>query len=544
MKTIRRIMGGITILFGQMQRPSVIDRVPSPATLMLVALSACTPRNLIPADAQTDAANSSMDVPAVLEDRPIISLDDRPAVGPDAMGDPCATFAMQTDDSLVIEQLAQCVGRPEVTDQAARMAISTAVALVRSRGGFPARTARTTTFVYVRDAQFDLEDDARSADEDFAETRRVEPLSVVGEFNGWRANANRMVHRGHGLFTIELPLEVTAEVRWGYKFTATTGGGQTVFFSDPQSRRFQYDANGRISFVSGSPTSGHLEALNNVRSVRFARGRTLYVYLPPGYEQQPATRYPVLYMHDGNNIFDPAQPRSAPSSWDVDATTDTEIAANRINPCIIVGIENSNERFDEYTHNMDRVSGNLVGGAGREYLNFITQTIKPMMDARFRTRPERENTAIHGSSLGGLISYYAALEQPTVFSMFGGMSSTFGWGSFGGGTDTMLARFAMAGMIPQQNTRYFLDSGGGPGAGGSCVGMAADSATDNFCETTAMRDLLVSRGVRTFVQDPNALMITPADANIEHFVELGAPHSELAWSRRFYRVLRFFFGRR
>jgi hypothetical protein len=456
----------------------------------------------------------------------------------------CENIALAPSDEATVRLLIECVSAAQTTDAVAQSAIATAVGLVQSRGGFPVRAGRTVQFVYVRDAAYDREDDARSSAEDFALERRAEPLSVVGDFNNWRPEANAMTHHGHGLFTAELPLEVTAAVRWGYKFAARTAGPELAYFSDPQSRRFQYDSNGRISFVSGSPMSGHLEALYNVRSMRFAAGRTVYVYVPPGYEQQMALRVPVLYMHDGNNLFDPAQPRSAPSTWDADAVADREIAANRSAPVLIVGIENSDGRFDEYTHSTDQLSGRTVGGAGRDYLQFIVQTVKPLIDRRYRSQADRAHTAILGSSLGGLISYFAALEQPDVFAMYGGMSSTFGWGSFGGGTDTMLARFAMAPMIRQQNTRYFLDSGGGPGAGGACMGPGAASATDNYCETLAMRDLLVNRGVRTFVQDPDATMISPVDANIEHFAELGAGHNEAAWSRRFHRVLRFFFGPR
>jgi hypothetical protein len=121
------------------------------------------------------------------------------------------------------------------------------------------------------------------------------------------------------------------------------------------------------------------------------------------------------------------------------------------------------------------------------------------------------------------------------------MSSTFEWGGFGGGSDTMLARYARAGSLAARAQRFYLDSGGGPAADGTCTFDGVEDPRDNFCETNVMRDTLVAAGVRTFPLDPNALRIEPASADIYHWYERDAPHNEAAWRRRFYRALRFFF---
>ena len=259
--------------------------------------------------------------------------------------------------------------------------------------------------------------------------------------------------------------------------------------------------------------------------------------MPRGYDFG-SDRYPVLYMHDGNNLFDVAQPQSAGISWDVDGVEELETTAGLVKPHLVVGVPNNANRFGEYTHVQETVEGQRLGGDGAKYGEFLVQELKPLIDARYRTRPEREHTAILGSSLGGLISYYVGLEHPEVFKFVGGMSSTFGWGA-DLGNQTMMDLYGATSDLAGRGQVYYLDSGGGPESG--CSMTQAYEGADNYCDTLRMKATLGSKGIDTFPDDPNAEHLTPAGIDIYHWHQDGAPHNEGAWNARLYRPLRLFF---
>jgi predicted alpha/beta superfamily hydrolase len=140
------------------------------------------------------------------------------------------------------------------------------------------------------------------------------------------------------------------------------------------------------------------------------RERTLRLYLPPSYEANPARRYPVLYMHDAQNLFDDRT--SFAGEWGVDETLD-DFAATRGFEAIVVGIDNGGtERIRELAPWTNPKYG---AAQGERYMAFVVDTVKPWIDAHYRTQPGRESTAIMGSSMGGLISHYALLRYPQVF---------------------------------------------------------------------------------------------------------------------------------
>ncbi len=140
------------------------------------------------------------------------------------------------------------------------------------------------------------------------------------------------------------------------------------------------------------------------------RERTLRLYLPPSYETSPGKRYPVIYMHDAQNLFDDAT--SYAGEWGVDETLDA-FARTRGFEAIVVGIDNGGE---ERIHELSPWANPKYGPAqGEQYMAFVVDNVKPFIDARYRTLPDRSNTAIAGSSMGGLISHYALLRYPQVF---------------------------------------------------------------------------------------------------------------------------------
>ncbi len=133
--------------------------------------------------------------------------------------------------------------------------------------------------------------------------------------------------------------------------------------------------------------------------------RDVIVWLPPGYETELNKNYPVLYMHDGQNIVDP-NTSAFQVDWQLDENADSLIRKRLIQPIIIVGIYNTPDRDSEY----DEVT------LGKEYMNFIVDSLKPFIDRNYRTLSDRENTAIGGASLGGLISFILMWEHSDVFS--------------------------------------------------------------------------------------------------------------------------------
>ena len=153
----------------------------------------------------------------------------------------------------------------------------------------------------------------------------------------------------------------------------------------------------------------------HVLAQRFAmpglgRERTLRLYLPPSYDSSPDKRYPVIYMHDGQNLFDDAT--SYAGEWGVDETMDA-FARTRGFEAIVVGIDNGGE---ERLRELSPWTNPKYGTAqGEQYMAFVVDVVKPFIDTHYRTRPDRADTAIAGSSMGGLISHYALLRYPQVF---------------------------------------------------------------------------------------------------------------------------------
>jgi len=176
------------------------------------------------------------------------------------------------------------------------------------------------------------------------------------------------------------------------------------------------------------------------------RERTIRLYLPPDYADSKK-RYPVLYMHDGQNLFDAAT--SFLGEWEVDETLNA-LARDRHLELIVVGIDNGGEhRMQELAPFDPREHGKAEGDA---YLAFIVDVVKPWMDAHYRTRPGRGDTAIMGSSLGGLISHYAVLRHPLVFGKAGIFSPSYWYAP-------ALYEYAHA-HAPASGTKLYFYAGG------------------------------------------------------------------------------------
>lgn len=150
----------------------------------------------------------------------------------------------------------------------------------------------------------------------------------------------------------------------------------------------------------------------------------LIVYLPPGYASAPERRYPVLYLHDGQNLFDAAT--SFAGEWHLDETAEALIASGSIEPLLIVGIYNAGAyRIDEYTPTRDAMR--KAGGKALQYGRMLVEELKPFIDATYRTRAASADTGLGGSSLGGLVSLYLGLLHPGVFGRLAVLSPSVWW---------------------------------------------------------------------------------------------------------------------
>jgi predicted alpha/beta superfamily hydrolase len=226
--------------------------------------------------------------------------------------------------------------------------------------------------------------------------------------------------------------------------------------------------------------------------------RDLTVYLPPSYTRNER-HYPVLYMQDGQNLFDPAE--SFAGSWRVDLAMD-QVAARGFEG-IAIGIPNSGEgRLAEYSP-FDDSQGRP--GRGREYVTYLAETIKPLVDAHYRTIPGPGTTCVAGSSMGGLISLFAFFDRPDVFGATAAMSPSLWYAG--------RAVFDVVEGAPFQSGRIYLDVGRREGE-------------ETLEDARRLRDLLLAKGYRN-------------GDRFRYIEDRAGGHEEAAWSRRLRAALPF-----
>jgi pimeloyl-ACP methyl ester carboxylesterase len=250
--------------------------------------------------------------------------------------------------------------------------------------------------------------------------------------------------------------------------------------------------------VTVDPVMGDLRTISEFPAPGLNYPRDLYVWFPPGYFTGKK-RYPVLYMHDGQNLFDPGLSFCG-NDWKVDETATRMIRAKKLREFMVVGISNSPDRMEEY---------NLGKPLGRAYAAFLLEHVKPFIDETFRTLPGPENTAIMGSSMGGLISFQLGWHFPETFGMAGCLSSSFQF------CRTRLFRDVAQDPHPVRPVKFYLDTG--------------ELEPPIVSVFHRMRDLLLERG---YTEDENLLA----------YFDQGATHSEAAWANRLHVPLTWFFG--
>jgi enterochelin esterase-like enzyme len=243
---------------------------------------------------------------------------------------------------------------------------------------------------------------------------------------------------------------------------------------------------------------------------RFLRNqRDLIVYLPPGYDAQPSRQFPILYLHDGQNLFDGATSFVPGMDWHVGQTADQCIQQGSVEPLIIVGVYNTGkQRIAEYTPTR---APKLGGGSANRYAKFLLEEVQTMVKERYRVRERVESTGIGGSSLGGLVSLYLGLRQPRIFGRIAALSPSVWW------NERVILHFA-AEATAQPMPRIWLDVG-------TCEGAKTVQDVERF------RDVLIKKGWQL-----------NRDLHYER-VE-GAEHNEAAWAKRVGPFLQFLFPAR
>jgi predicted alpha/beta superfamily hydrolase len=252
---------------------------------------------------------------------------------------------------------------------------------------------------------------------------------------------------------------------------------------------------------------GTLDHIRGFHSDILANDRDITIYLPPGYNDHEDVRYPVLYMHDGQNLFEPERAFIPGQNWRLREAADEMIGGRTARPMIIVGIDNTgSSRIDEYTPTHD--AARHGGGKADDYGRMIIEELKPIIDAKYRTLTDSPNTALGGSSLGGLATLHLGLTHPDVFGNLAVLSPSVWW-------DNRAVLDEVARFRAPKRPRIWLDMGGREGVEG-------------LNDARLLRDRLRMNGWRD-------------GEDFNYFEDRRADHSERAWAKRTPAVLEFLF---
>ena len=338
--------------------------------------------------------------------------------------------------------------------------------------------------------------------------RTASPAAIAGTFDDWSPTA--IVTKP--LCDSALVVAVGAVTSGHHIYKLVTGTAWTL---DPENPAFAYDdfagnADGKNS-VLNTPDSGrgHLVALDRACSATLGNCREVTAYLPPGYHAPAAAErtYPVLFMHDGKNVWDDHDCCFGHTGWEVNVALDEEIAAGRVAPVIVIAADQTAQRNDEYGLSQAQMTA---------FMTFQVEELQPRALAKVRGDGR---VFVAGSSLGGLVSMELALRYPQQYAGVASLS-----GAFWPGVEQGQALRDHLPALGKQPLPIYLDHGG-------VVATNSDGAADSV----EVRDLLVGLGWQR--SDSPACAAGP-DA-LCYFHEVGAVHDELAWKARTWRFLRF-----
>jgi predicted alpha/beta superfamily hydrolase len=264
--------------------------------------------------------------------------------------------------------------------------------------------------------------------------------------------------------------------------------------------------------VRKTSLTGHVDHIARFHSTILGNDRNLIVYLPPDYDTNPNRRYPVLYMHDGQNIFDGMTSYIPNQEWRADEAAEGLIQAGLIEPLIIVGIDNAGiDRGNEFLPTSAKMGGQSMGGRADQYGKMIQQEIIPLINAKYRTKRGPKNTALAGSSFGGIITLYLGIHHPDLFGRLAVVSPSIWW-------DNRVMLKQIAALPAKPNVRIWLDIG--TAEGNEAVKDTQDAAK-----------ALADKGFRP-------------GKDLAVYIDNGAAHNESAWAGRIGMILLYLFGKR
>jgi len=262
----------------------------------------------------------------------------------------------------------------------------------------------------------------------------------------------------------------------------------------------------------GKTLTGDVRYHESFASKHLGNSRTIAVYLPPGYEKDTRRRYPVLYMHDGQNLFD-ASTSFIGVEWQADEAAERMIKSGEIEPLIIVGLYNTPERMTEYSPDFDE--DRQAGGKGDAYAKFLVEEVRPFVDKTYRTKPGRADSGVAGSSMGGLISLHICRKYPKVFSRCGVISPALMW------NDRSILKHLESDHKWLKGMRVWVDMG-------SEEGRQVPGFSSALKDTRRLAKILDDAGLEQ-------------DRDYRYLEVSGGQHNEAAWAARFDQVLEFFF---
>jgi len=297
-------------------------------------------------------------------------------------------------------------------------------------------------------------------------------------------------------FRIERPGQGEGDEGW------ETGGNRAIeLVADEVRVTRAFNAPGAPVSLSRAGTIERLDPLPGT----WVGERPVQVWLPPNYERDTQRRYPVLYLHDGQNVFDAA---AAGAEWQVDETAQRLVVDGQIQPLIIVAVNNTARRVDEYTATAMSRDGHTQGGQGAAYARYLIEQLKPAIDARYRTLPDVAHTAVGGSSLGGIMSLWLAVHHGDVFGTALVVSPSLWWDNEFPIRDAQKTPLPMS--VPRP--KLWLDMGTGEGV-------------EAIRQLRKLRGVLYARGW--------------ASGDIAYLEAEGATHDEASWAARVEPMLRF-----
>lgn len=355
-----------------------------------------------------------------------------------------------------------------------------------------------------------------------ADTPSESRIHIAGDFQGWDPGslAHQLTRQDDGRYAITLDFDIGASI--AYKFTRGSWDyvekGPDGEELDNRTLRIEQTGTHALTvarWADGTPPPTTITGdVSTITVPGFLDGRRVWVYLPPSYGSDTEARYPVLYMFDGQNVFDTAT--SFAGEWQVDETLEAGIAAGELRSIIVVAVDNGAQRIAEYTPWADDRHG---GGQADAHLQAFRDVLVPYIDQTYRTIAAPGSRAVAGSSLGGLLALYAAYEHDDLFGLSAALSPSLWWDG-----QRMRVHAQAAG---KPAATVYMDMG--TLEGDSTVDDdPPNGVDDNIDHLRAMRDVMTAQGF-----DP--------DIDLEVIEAEGHRHRESYWAMRFPAVLAFLF---